>query len=258
MLQYYYGTAIFQGTAINTLFLDATSTRSEALILTLPANLGLVFGAILLMAFGNLIGHWKWTLVTSFTLMVLFGSLLAMVTPYNKGTMIAFVFLLQTFFGWAQYESIAFTQLGVPQLDLGMSGGLAGTARFAGGSLATAVYTSILTNTQASRAAVTIPKAAINAGLSSDAAAQVLPAFALGSAALQAIPGMTTEILASLALVYKWSWCHALRMVALSSLGFGSLGIVMCLLCEDIDAKMNSKTEVYLENDVHREKNEFH
>ena len=37
------------------------------------------------------------------------------------------------FFGWAQYESIAFTQLGVPQQDLGFSGGLAGMARYAGG-----------------------------------------------------------------------------------------------------------------------------
>lgn len=213
---------------------------------------------MLLIGFGNLIGRWKATLVTSFTLMVLFGGLLAMVTPFNRGTMIAFIFLLQTFFGWAQYESIAFTQLGVPQLDLGMSGGLAGTARFAGGSLATAVYTSILTNTQAAKAATTIPQAALNAGLSRDAAAQVLPAFALGATALQAIPGMTTEILATLSLVYKWSYCHALKMVALSSLGFGGLGIVMCLLCENIDAKMNEKTEVFLENDVHKGKNAYH
>lgn len=51
--------------------------------------------------------------------MMVFGTLMAMVTPYNKGTMIAFTFIQQTFFGWAQYESIMFTQLGVDQHDLG-------------------------------------------------------------------------------------------------------------------------------------------
>lgn len=43
-------------------------------------------------------------------------------------------------FGWAQNESIAFTQLGVHQYDLGIAGGLAGVARFAGGSVAQAIY----------------------------------------------------------------------------------------------------------------------
>ena len=51
---------------------------------------------------------------------------MALVTPFNKNLMIAFAFLEQTFFGWAQYESVAFTQLGVHQHDLGISGGLAG------------------------------------------------------------------------------------------------------------------------------------
>lgn len=32
----------------------------------------------------------------------------------------------------------------------------------------------------------------------------------------------------------------------------------MCLLCEDIDPKMDDKVEIFLENDVHAEKNEFH
>jgi hypothetical protein len=38
--------------------------------------------------------------------------MIGLVTPCNKGLMITFTFLEQTFFGWAQYESVAFTQLG--------------------------------------------------------------------------------------------------------------------------------------------------
>lgn len=176
-----------------------TTSRSEELLLTLPGNLGLVFGAVLLICFGNLLGHWKITLVSSWVGMTIFGGLMALVTPTNKGLMIAFTFLMQTFFGWAQYESVAFTQLGVPQEELGISGGLAGVARYAGGSLASAIYTSILSNTQSTRAAATVPKAAIDAGLDPDNAQQLLAAFSLGTDAIMAVPGIVRSLLLPLA-----------------------------------------------------------
>lgn len=162
-------------------------------MLTLPGNLGLVFGACLLIGFGNLLGHWKYTLITAWCGMTLFGGLMGLVTPYNKGMMIAFTFLMQMFFGWSQYESIAFTQLGVPQTELGISGGLAGVARYAGGSLAQAIYTTILTNTQQSRVAATLPKAAIAAGLDAKYGADILTAFPQGADALAAIPGIVSK-----------------------------------------------------------------
>lgn len=198
---------------INVFYVNPTTPRSHALLLTLPGNLGLVFGAVLLICFGHMIRHYKWTLVVSFTGMVFWGGLLALVTPYNKGTMIAITFLEQTFFGWAQYESIAFTQLGVHQHDLGVSCGLAGMARFAGGSLATAIYSSILANTQSKRAAVTVPAAAIKAGLSALNAADVLAAISKGAVALEAIPGMTAQVLEAVNTAYLWSYAHGLKYV---------------------------------------------
>jgi hypothetical protein len=179
--------------------------------------------------------------------MILWGGLMALVTPYNKETMIAFTFLEQTFFGWAQYESVAFTQLGVHQHDLGMSGGLAGVARYAGGSLAQTIYTSILVNTQSARAAVTVPQAAIAAGLPASSAQKLLAAFRLGASALQAVPGVDEQILAAASTAYQWSYAHGLKMIALSSLSFGGLGLILCLLCENIDEKMNNNIEVFLE-----------
>lgn len=83
--------------------------------------------------------------------------------------------------------------INVSQHDLGVSGGLAGVARYAGGSLAQAIYVSIMTNVQNSRAAATVPQAAIAAGLSSESASKLLAAFPRGAAALQAIPGMVSK-----------------------------------------------------------------
>jgi hypothetical protein len=54
-------------------------------ILTLPQTLGISLGAVLLMLFGSKLGHWRWTLAGSVTIMVTFGALLALGTPNRKG-----------------------------------------------------------------------------------------------------------------------------------------------------------------------------
>lgn len=139
-----------------------------------------------------------------------------------------------------------------------MSGSLASVARYAGESLAQAIYVSILTNTQSFMAAATVPAAAIAAGASQDTASQILPAFTLGTAALEAIPGINVQILRAANTAYAWSGAHGLKITALSSLSFGGLGLIMCLLCENIDAKMNDNIEIFLENDINTDLNKFH
>src|ERR1700743_1332765 len=118
---------------ISVFYTTPESPIRDSLILTLPSNLGLVGGAFLFASIGHHVKHWKLTLIVSFGLSVIFGSLMALVTPYNKGLMTALIFLMQFAFGWAQYEAVAFVQFGVGQLDLGAWGGLAGVARFGGG-----------------------------------------------------------------------------------------------------------------------------
>lgn len=122
---FYYAVNIIYPTMINVLFTTATTTLSDQLVMTLPANLGLFTGAMLLFFFGNKIGHWRWTLTASVSIMVVFGGLLALGTPKRKGTVMALVFIEQMGFGWAQYLSIAFVQFGTDQIELGIAGGLA-------------------------------------------------------------------------------------------------------------------------------------
>lgn len=122
---FYYAINVIYPTMVSVLFTDATTDFREGIKLSLPGNLGLVFGAFLLTVFGSKIGHWKWTLTGSVTIMVVFGALLALVTPERKGLAIAMVFIEQIGFGWAQYLSIAFVQFGTDQVELGIAGGLA-------------------------------------------------------------------------------------------------------------------------------------
>ncbi|KAJ9643358.1 hypothetical protein H2199_004037 [Coniosporium tulheliwenetii] len=255
---FYYAIAVIYPTQIAVFFTNETTDFRYAVILTLPQNLGLTFGAVLLTLFGSKIGHWKWTLTGSVTIMVVFGALLALGTPQRKGLMIAFVFLAEIGFGWAQYLSIAFIQFGVPQVELGISGGLAGVARFAGGAVAISVYSTILSNVQSSEAARIVPAAAIAAGLPASSVSALLAALPLGSKALAQVPGITTEIMMAAGAAFQQSFVVGLRTTALSSLSFGIVGIIACLFCNDIGDKMNDKIEIFLENDVNADKNEFH
>ncbi len=157
-------------------------------------------------------------MLASVVLMVLWGSLLALVTPYNKGLMIAFMSLGQLSYGWAAYLSVTYTQLGVSQENLGISGGLAGAARYAGGAVASASFSSAISNGIAKRSAQLIPQAALTAGLPQALLEQVTKAASGGSAALSQIPGVTKDVVSAVSDAYKWSVVYGLRYVRTSTL----------------------------------------
>lgn len=49
-----------------------------------------------------------------------------------------------------------------------------------------------------------------------------------------------------------------LRLIALTSLAFGVVGIVASLFCVDVDSKMTNTIEVYLENTEYADRNKYH
>lgn len=258
---YYFGINVIYLTMVTELWITEDTPLSEQLILITPGNLGLCVGVSILAAFGNyfskLIGF-RWSVMTSTGMMLITGGILCLVTPFNKGLMIAFVTLQQVFYAYSVIAAIALILWGVHQHDLGIATGLAGTGRNVGGSLAQAIYTTILVNTQARHAAATLPAAAIDAGLSTAAADQLLQVWALGPAAREAIPGVTSEVLAAADLAWRWSYANGLRMVGLASLGFGLTGFLLLFLCADPEPKMTNQIQTFLENDSQAEKNEFH
>lgn len=233
---FYYGLNIVWPTMINVFYTDENTDFRYGIVLTLPQNLGLTCGAVLLTLFGSAIGHWRWTLTASCVIMVLFGALMALGTPDRKGLMIAMIFLSEVGFGWAQYLSIAFIQFGTDQQELGIAGGLAGVARFAGGSVAISVYQTILANVQGKEAATLIPTAAMDAGLPESSVEALMAAVPLGSAAMSQVPGITSDIMAAAHKAFQQSYVVGLRTVALSSLSFG----IVCIIGEFLSSLLPS------------------
>lgn len=131
---FYYSSSILWPTMINALYTNGGTDWRYGIVLSLPQGLAILTGAGSLSMFGSYIKHWQWQLTGSVFVMVLFGSLLALVNTHNKGLMLGFVFLSQAGYGWAIYLAIAVSQMGVEHKDLGISGGISGVARFAAGS----------------------------------------------------------------------------------------------------------------------------
>lgn len=164
---FYYSSSILWPTMINVFYLEDASDWRYASLLSTIQGFGLVTGVIFLSFSGSTIKRWNWQLSGYTFIMVVFGVLLALGTPKRKGMMIAFVFISQAGYGASIYLCIAISQMGVEQKDLGLSGGVSGTTRFAGGAIATAVYTAVLTNTVRKWTVKLVPAAAIAAGLPS-------------------------------------------------------------------------------------------
>ena len=131
---FYYSSSILWPNMTTQFYTNGGTQWKYAVVLSLPQGFAIALGAFLLSTLGGKIRHWQWQLTGSVLLMVVFGSLLGIVTPTNKGTMIAFIFLSQMGFGWGLYLSIAITQMGVDHKNLGVSGGISGAIRFAAGA----------------------------------------------------------------------------------------------------------------------------
>ena len=147
----------------------------------------------------------------SITLMTFFGAMFSYVTPEKESIGIAFAFLSSMGYGYAQYLSIAYIQFGADQTELGIAGGLAGVARYAGGAVAVTLFATILTTVQSSWASSHVVAAAEMAGASPATAKAVLAALPLGAAVLEKVQGLTTAIAEAAGAAFVQSYVEGVR-----------------------------------------------
>ena len=191
---FYYATNITWPTMVEIYFTGPTTPLNIVYLLATVQGFGIFTGAMLLSFFGKHIQHWKFQMGVPITLMTFFGGLLAYVTPEREGCGIAFAFLTAMFYGYGQYLSIAYIQFGADQLELGIAGGLAGVARYAGGAVAVTLFQTILSTTQTKYAVDHVIPAAEAAGASPAVAQAVLAALPIGAQALDKVHGLTQAI----------------------------------------------------------------
>jgi MFS family permease len=252
---FYYSSSIIWPTMIASFYTLGGQPWRQAAIYSLPQGVAITVGAMGLTYFGSKIRHWQWQQTISVTVMVIFGSLLALATPDNFGLMCAMLILSMLGYGWAIYLTIAYTQMGVPQEQLGISGGLSGCVRFAGGSIAQAVYLTVFQNDVAQKTPVYVTRAALEAGVPQSKITQLLGELTDTEKLTADFGG---QVVAAVGYAQQLAVAHGIKLIALTSLGFGVVGIIACLCCKDVDHKMNETIEVFLENDEFADRNKYH
>lgn len=214
-------------------------------------------------------------MIVSFTATTLFGALLGLSRPDRMELAIAFYALTAVFYAWAQYLATTYAQFGAEQIELGVVGGLTlvhsflqvgpvinsiyrGVSRYCGALISSTVYVTILNNVVSSQVVKKVVPAVEAAGGSPNTAQALLAALPLGTDAVLAVKGATAAIIEAASKAYTDSYVVGIRTVCLSSLAFGGVGIIASLFLEDLQPKMTNTIEVYLENDIHADRNKLH
>lgn len=208
---FYYANNITWPTMVGVYFTTPTTSVTKVYWLATVQGFGIFTGAMILSFGGKYFQHWKWQMGVPITFMTFFGAMLAYVDPTTEGRGIAFAFLSSMFYGYAQYLSIAYIQFGADQTELGIAGGLAGVARYAGGAVSVTLFATILTTVQSDYASAHVIAAAESAGASPETAQAVLAAFPLGAAALEKVQGLTIAIATAAGAAFVESYHQAVK-----------------------------------------------
>ncbi|KAK0388942.1 hypothetical protein NLU13_2519 [Sarocladium strictum] len=178
-----------------------------------------------------------WLIGTTFA-MVGFVSALAALKPSDKDLGVALTILGPFMVGFIELASLALAPLFCKAEDIGVASGLLASIRSAGGSVAVAVYTTILSN----RLATTIPgnliPAATAAGLPQSAIPQLLAAVPKKD--FSSFPSAVQEAVRG---ALPYAYAEAFKTVYLASLGFGGIAIIGCLFSKDAQMHLTDKVE---------------
>ena len=173
--------------------------------------------------------------------MVAFVSSLAALTPATLNMGIAFTIIGPFFVGFIELASLALAPLFCRAEDIGLASGLLASIRSAGGSIAVAVYSTILSNRSATTVPAAVTPAATAAGLPTDQIPGVIEAILAGT--FSQMTDISPAVKTAIAEVLPDAYAAAYKTVYLASIGFGGIAIIGSLLTKDVRKHLTSKVE---------------
>ncbi|KIV98822.1 uncharacterized protein PV09_09435 [Verruconis gallopava] len=242
----YYAFAIVWPTQCAVLY--ATEDPMYVGYISVLIGIGFITGQMLAGLLARQIGKTRYQVMVAFTVGGVFLGCAATVTPDNKATQIALIYIGCVFIGWN--ESICLSNAAIlvhDQREIGVAGGLAGSVRSIISSVLQAVYVSILTNRLESTIPAEVPPALIKAGLPASSVADFIKAITSGTAtAFASVPGATSDIIAVGLRAYKQANADAYRTVYLSTIAFSAVAVILTWWAPNTDHLMTGKVAATL------------
>jgi len=172
-----------------------------------------------------------------------------LITVLGPGTHIAsavIVALIGFGLSGGTVASNSIIQLSVPHQYVGVAMGIVTTARNVGGSVATTIYTTILTNELGKGLGVDIAT-----GLPLAQIPGVTEAITTGNLASPALIGVNPEILGAGAYGLKIAYSNSFKIVYLVSIAFGVIGAICAMWTQNVGKFMTNKIDVRLDEGAH-------
>ncbi|PYI08054.1 siderophore iron transporter [Aspergillus sclerotiicarbonarius CBS 121057] len=242
----YFSMSLLWPTAISALF---TTNTIKAGWLSISTGAGVLVGEVAAGLLMKPIGHTKYQLIVTTVMITAFSGALAAVNQHRESYGIAFTAIGGFWVGYLELITIIMCPLYCKPEDIGLASGFLGSAKQVAGTISTAIYVAILDN----RIAVDVPKdvsaAAVKAGLPSSSMTDLLEAVSAGTAAAyEAVPGMTTTILAAVMDAVKTGYSQSFRTVFLVSVAFGGLSVITSLFSASVDDRFTNDVAAKLSN----------
>jgi len=155
----------------------------------------------------------------------------------------AIVFIATFFVGWNEALVLPMCTMCIPdQSEIGTATGIAGSSRSAISTVASTVYSVVLTARIGQTIPAQVPNAVIGAGLPETSVQDYFTAMTAGGTPelLASVPGLTPAIQEAGALAYRLAYMEAYRTIFYVSIAFGVLCIIVSFFIQDMDQYMTS------------------
>jgi len=196
-------------------------------------------------------GKTKYQAIFVMTAGSIFLGAMASTNPDTPKTAMALVFMAVTMIGYNEALMLPICTIAIrDQNEIGTAAGIAGSSRSAISTVASTVYTVVLTARLGKTIPSEVPAAVIKAGLPTSSVAGYMTAIAAGGSekALAAVKGLTPEILAVGTRAYRVAYSDAYRTIFLTSIAFGVLGIICNLFVPNVDKLLTNSVAATLTN----------
>jgi MFS family permease len=220
----------------------------------IPANMSGVLGGWILPSLVHKIKHVRQQIIVALIIQTVFTACYAAVIPNHRYAWMIFQLFGQSCFTWVTTLAYVSSGLFVPQEELGVSAGLIGTFRSAGGSVGNAIFSTILNSVVNKQLGPRISEAAIANGFSPSELGALIPAVienAVGvPGAFAHVPGATSAVIVATSQAFKDAYAYAFRRVFLSTIPFGVIGLVAAWFVRDPSHLLNNHVAVHQEKEV--------
>ncbi|CAK7202848.1 hypothetical protein SEUCBS139899_005575 [Sporothrix eucalyptigena] len=235
----YYSINVIWPTEISALF---TTDLVQIGWLSCTIGAGTVLGQVVAGATTKRIGKQRWQLIVCEACVTAFIGSLAAVNASRKSLAIAGTFIGSFFVGYVELVTLTCAPMACAAEDIGLATGVLSSIRAAGGSLATAIYVTILDNKLDSYTPEDISAAVLGAGLPESSLSAFLTAYtASNTTALYAIPGVNSTILAAAGAGLQQAYSQSFSIVYLATIAFGGCAVISALFAPNMDDKMTDE-----------------